>query len=102
MSDWTRRGFLGTAGLAGGLAGGRAAHPESDDKGGGQGEDRKIEAGARVDADEELPTFRFALEESEGKTRGGSSAREATVKQLPISQGIAGVTMRLEPGGIRE
>src|SRR5262249_37368043 len=51
---------------------------------------------------DELPTFRFALEKSDGKVVGGNSAREATVKQLPISKGIAGVSMRLEPGGIRE
>ena len=37
-----------------------------------------------------------------GKVIGGNSAREATVKQLPISKGIAGVSMRLEPGGMRE
>jgi oxalate decarboxylase len=42
------------------------------------------------------------LEKSEGKVVGGNSAREATVKQLPISKGIAGVSMRLEPGGMRE
>ncbi len=51
---------------------------------------------------EELPTFRFALEESEGKVIDGSSGKEATVKQLPISKGIAGVSMRLQPGAMRE
>ncbi|HEY7427768.1 MAG TPA: cupin domain-containing protein, partial [Gemmataceae bacterium] len=51
---------------------------------------------------DELPTFRFALEKSEAKVIGGNSAREVTVKQLPISKGIAGVSMRLEPGGMRE
>jgi oxalate decarboxylase len=51
---------------------------------------------------DELPTFRFALEKSEGKTLGGSYGKEATVKQLPISKGIAGVSMRLEPGVMRE
>src|SRR5882672_1643863 len=50
----------------------------------------------------DLPTFRFALEKSEGKVIGGNTAREATVEQLPISKGIAGVTMRLAPGGMRE
>jgi oxalate decarboxylase len=50
----------------------------------------------------ELPTFKFALEKSEGKVIGGNSAKEATVEQLPISKGIAGVTMRLAPGGMRE
>jgi oxalate decarboxylase len=50
----------------------------------------------------ELPTFKFALEKSEAKVIGKSSAREATVTQLPISKGIAGVSMRLGPGDMRE
>jgi oxalate decarboxylase len=50
----------------------------------------------------ELPTFKFALEKSEGKVIGGSYGKEATVTQLPISKGIAGVSMRLEPGAMRE
>ncbi|REK09050.1 MAG: cupin domain-containing protein [Planctomycetota bacterium] len=51
---------------------------------------------------QELPTFKFALEKSEGKVIGGSYGKEATVEQLPISKGIAGVSMRLEPGAMRE
>jgi oxalate decarboxylase len=51
---------------------------------------------------DELPTFKFALEKSQGKVIGGSSGKEATVTQLPISKGIAGVSMRLEPGAMRE
>lgn len=50
----------------------------------------------------ELPTFKFALEKSEGKVIGNSYGKEATVTQLPISKGIAGVSMRLEPGAMRE
>jgi oxalate decarboxylase len=50
----------------------------------------------------ELPTFKFALEKSEGKVVGNSYGKEATVTQLPISKGIAGVSMRLEPGAMRE
>jgi oxalate decarboxylase len=53
-------------------------------------------------AGEELPTFRFALEKSTGKVVGNCSGKEATVKQLPISKGLAGVSMRLEPGSMRE
>lgn len=49
-----------------------------------------------------LPEFTFALEKSEGRVDGGSYGKEATVKQLPISKGIAGVSMRLEPGVMRE
>src|SRR5580658_7286640 len=50
----------------------------------------------------ELPTFKFALEKSEGRVSGQSYAKEATVSQLPISKGIAGVTMGLAPGVMRE
>src|SRR5712664_580277 len=50
----------------------------------------------------DLPTFKFALEKSEGKVIGNSYGKEATVAQLPISKGIAGVSMRLEPGVMRE
>ena len=50
----------------------------------------------------ELPTFKFELEKSEGKVIGGSVGREATVEQLPISKGIAGVSMVLQPGVMRE
>jgi len=53
-------------------------------------------------AGKELPHFTFALEKSVGKVIGRSSGKEATVEQLPISKGIAGVSMRLEPGAIRE
>src|SRR5436190_14854199 len=53
-------------------------------------------------AGKDLPTFKFALEKSKAKVIGGSSAREATVEQLPISKGIAGVSMTLEPGAMRE
>src|ERR1700685_3044006 len=50
----------------------------------------------------ELPTFKFALEQSRGKVVGGSFGKEATVDELPISKGISGVSMRLEPGVTRE
>src|SRR5438132_9451138 len=50
----------------------------------------------------ELPTFKFELERSTGRESDGSTAKEATVRQLPISKGIAGVTMTLAPGAMRE
>jgi oxalate decarboxylase len=53
-------------------------------------------------AGKELPHFTFALERSAGKVIGGSFGKEATVEELPISKGIAGVSMRLEPGAMRE
>lgn len=53
-------------------------------------------------AGKKLPTFKFALEKSTGKVIGNSFGKEATVEQLPISKGIAGVSMRIEPGAMRE
>ncbi|SFH80351.1 cupin domain-containing protein [Planctomicrobium piriforme] len=50
----------------------------------------------------ELPTFKFELEKSVGKVIGNSYGKEATVEELPISKGIAGVSMQLEPGAMRE
>ncbi|WP_437230726.1 cupin domain-containing protein [Planctomicrobium sp. SH661] len=55
-----------------------------------------------VASGKELPTFKFELEKSEGKVVGNSFGKEATIEQLPISKGIAGVSMRLEPGVMRE
>ena len=49
----------------------------------------------------ELPSFKFALEKSRGRVIGKNTAKEATVKQFPISKGIAGVSMTLAPGAMR-
>jgi oxalate decarboxylase len=42
------------------------------------------------------------METDKGRHTAGGFSREATVKQLPISEGLAGVSMRLKPGGVRE
>src|ERR1700678_1704552 len=51
---------------------------------------------------DELEPFKYDIESETGWVGPGGSAKEATVKQLPVSQSIAGVSMRLEPGAIRE
>lgn len=99
MSDLHRRDFLaGTAALAAGVTAGLVAT-------------RTAEAGDPsfmnnvpdpLLAGRELPTFKFALEASRGRESNGNSAKEVTVTQLPISKGMAGVTMRLAPGAMRE
>jgi oxalate decarboxylase len=53
-------------------------------------------------AKKELPSFKFELEKSKGRVAGKSFGKEATVDQLPISKGVAGVSMQLEPGVMRE
>ena len=97
MTDWTRRGFLGTAAATAGIVGMNLK--EAAAMGDPSFQNNVPDA---LLAGQELPTFKFALEKSEGKVIAGSFGKEATVKQLPISKGIAGVSMQLEPGAIRE
>lgn len=51
---------------------------------------------------EPLPDFKYDLEGSRGWEGEGGSAKEVTVEELPVSRSIAGVSMRLKPGAIRE
>ncbi|MBV9250737.1 MAG: cupin domain-containing protein [Acetobacteraceae bacterium] len=50
----------------------------------------------------EMPDFRFSLDGNVPKITSGGWAKEATVHQFPISKGIAGVHMFLDPGASRE
>ena len=49
-----------------------------------------------------LEGFKYDIEASEGRVTTGGSAKEANVDEFPISQSMAGVSMRLNPGGLRE
>lgn len=49
-----------------------------------------------------MPDFRFSLDGNNPKITSGGWAKEATVHQFPISKGIAGVHMFLDPGASRE
>ena len=98
MSSSDRRDFLaGMSALAGtaGLLGASSPAAAGDASFMNNVPDRLLAA-------EDLPSFTFALEKSQGRVRDGSYGKEATVEQLPISKGIAGVSMRLEPGVMRE
>ena len=54
-------------------------------------------------AETELEDFTFDLEnDGKGWTGPGGSAKEAAIVEFPVSQSIAGVSMRLNPGGFRE
>ncbi len=50
----------------------------------------------------DLPSFRYRLEEQPPKTGSGGVTRGASVREFPVSTGIAGVSMRLGPGSLRE
>lgn len=95
MSDVTRRQFIGSAATAATLLGIGSSDAACDFPFRNNVPDPLL-------AGDELPTFKFELEKSRGKVIGGSVGKESTVKQLPIAKGIAGVSMRLEPGAMRE
>lgn len=96
-SGVSRREVLSAASLiALGLAGGGASLP---------GPVSLVEAAEATPApkQEPLEDFIFDIEHAPGGWRGeGGSATEATVEEFPLSQSIAGVSMRLNPGGFRE
>ncbi|MGH9374757.1 MAG: cupin domain-containing protein [Terriglobia bacterium] len=91
-SGLTRRGLLGAASLtAAGLAAGSLV---------GLPEAKASEKAAKHYAP--LENFKYDLERSTGWVGKGGTAKEVTVDEFPVSQSIAGVSMRLQPGGLRE
>jgi oxalate decarboxylase len=49
-----------------------------------------------------MPNLRFAFADAHNRTTDGGWAREVTQRELPIATTMAGVNMRLHPGGVRE
>lgn len=49
-----------------------------------------------------IPSLKFDIEAQTHWKGDAGSANEATVAEFPVSQSIAGVSMRLKPGAIRE
>jgi oxalate decarboxylase len=91
QSGLTRRQLLGLATLTtAGLAAGSVGVPQAK---------AVPKAGEQR---EPIEDFKHDLEGSEGWVGEGGSAKESTVKQLPVATSIAGVSMRLKPGGLRE
>ncbi len=117
--DSNRRDFLGRTALgAGGLvalagmahaeapAGAKTDHGTPGE--GGFGRDvQQLPKGAEVayhnpEDVAAMPNFKFSLDGNKPKITSGGWAKEATVHQFPISKGIAGVHMFLDPGASRE
>jgi oxalate decarboxylase len=53
-------------------------------------------------SDQTLPSFRYRLEQQPAHSSCGGLVRGASVRQFPVSQGIGGASMRLQPGCLRE
>jgi oxalate decarboxylase len=51
---------------------------------------------------EPIANFKFDIEDQRGWVGPAGTAKEATVEEFPVSQSIAGVSMRLKPGAMRE
>lgn len=49
-----------------------------------------------------MPNLKYSFSMAHNRLQEGGWAREVTVRELPISTTLAGVNMRLKPGGIRE
>ena len=49
----------------------------------------------------ELPSLRYALGAAPNIPHDGGWSKEATVRNFPVSEKLAGVLMQLEPGGLR-
>ena len=63
---------------------------------------QQIDAALPHPADEEMPETKYELEKQPLTTYPGGFSHEVTAKNFPISKGIAGVSMTLNPGGLRE
>jgi oxalate decarboxylase len=49
-----------------------------------------------------IPNLKFSFATARNRLLSGGWAREVTVRELPVATELAGVNMRLKPGGIRE
>ncbi len=109
MNQINRRGLLGSAALgAGGLVALASTAQAANPGDGGFGRNAVPLGGGdpvikHDQAETEgMPDFRFSLDGNTPKITSGGWAKEATVHQFPISTGIAGVHMFLNPGASRE
>jgi oxalate decarboxylase len=49
-----------------------------------------------------VPNLKFSFSAARNRLAPGGWAREVTIRELPVATAMAGVNMRLKPGGIRE
>ena len=92
----TRREMIGTASLAA-LGTTMLSAPEMS-----AAQKPVYQTGKAPGNHEPLEDFKFDLEAETGWVGEAGSAKEVTVDEFPVSLSIAGVSMRLKPGGIRE
>jgi oxalate decarboxylase len=92
----SRRDLLGAASLAGLGAAMIPASPAH------AAQQQSYQIGKDPGKHDPIPDFKFDIEAETGWVGEAGSAKEATLAEFPPSKNIAGVSMRLKPGGIRE
>jgi oxalate decarboxylase len=60
------------------------------------------ETSTPVEQSDAMPEIKYELGKQPLKQHPGGASNEATARNFPISKGLAGVSMFLEPGGLRE
>src|SRR5262249_1939798 len=50
----------------------------------------------------DVPNLKFSFSDTHMELNHGGWSREITVRELPVANTVAGVNMRLTPGGVRE
>ena len=109
MSEFTRRSFLGKTAVAIGsfaalqkVVG--AGHPSDPGPANpalnGQNPDSMWPPG--TDSKSLVQNFKYPFSFANKRVYEGGWSREVTVRELPVSKTLAGVNMRLTPGGCRE
>src|ERR1700676_216016 len=102
MAKTTRRGFLSTTSLStfGIIAGATAINAVTSETANAT---PAAPAKSNPVVPGELEDFVYDIVNgSKGWSGPGGSAKEATVEEFPVSQSIAGVVMKLNPGAFRE
>jgi oxalate decarboxylase len=110
VSAFSRRRFLGTAaGVAGSFAALQkiaAADRSKSDPGpanpGLDGQNPDSIWPPATDSKSLVQNFKYPFSFANKRTYEGGWSREVTVRELPVSKSLAGVNMRLTPGGVRE
>src|ERR1700761_6913331 len=98
----SRREMIGSTSLAALGAGLLAQAANGAQQPAAKDPQQKYQVGKDPGKHEPLQDFKFDIEATTGWVGEAGSAKEATVEEFPVSKSIAGVSMRLKPGGIRE
>src|SRR5229473_584804 len=110
MSAFTRRSFIGTAAAAVGsfaavqkvIGADRSRSDPGPANPGLDGQNPDSIWPPATDSKSLVQNFKYPFSFANKRTYEGGWSREVTVRELPVSKTLAGVNMRLTPGGFRE